>query len=421
MMHKVLLFMSLIVAVLCLRVSAQAAPDECTPAAGNPIRLGAVFPPDTLLSVEAGDPYRGVVALVTAINGCGSLQGRPIEIVYVPAANRQEAQLAVDTLTGDVPLVIGSGSGAVSEVLLEAAAAGAFVYWEVSEPLEASHEWAFSPRPNGYQLGVQAAAFVESEAVPLLNGNSPLAALIHENRRLAQAVANGVLDTLNTPLIITQSYENHLSSSYRVAVAIRESAVNVVIVAAFENDADRLWYDLREADANIAAWVQVGGDSYRRHMCDRLGNTDSLISITATGPVSDDYRRSLGPIYAQYTAAYATAFSRNPSERADLAASGVYLLLNSVLPAIADEEFTAATIREAILASNVAVAHGLMGEGLRFTPTTGNNQASVALVQQRQDNQFCTLYPAAIATCTQPMRPFPTWRERAKATEQNGC
>jgi hypothetical protein len=189
-MKRYVRLLSLILIATSLSVFAQENSSVCVPASGSPVRLGAVFPPDTLVSVDAADPYRAVSAMVAVVNECGGINGRPVEVIFVPAANRQEALEAVEQLAGDVALVIGSGSGAVSEVLLDASAEGAFVYWEVSEPLEAPHAWAFS-RVERLPTGRAGGGVRGGETASLLNGDPLRVAPVHENRPLAKAVAEG--------------------------------------------------------------------------------------------------------------------------------------------------------------------------------------------------------------------------------------
>ena len=57
---------------------------------------------------------------------------------------------------------------------------------------------------------------------------------------------------------------------------------------------------------------------------------------------------------------------------------------------------------------------GLMSEGWSLNPETYVNDAAVAVITQRQNGAFCTLLPDTIATCSQPLQSFPTWRDRAK-------
>jgi hypothetical protein len=382
---------------------------DCIPAEGEPIRIGAIFPTGDLFSLDAAEPLQGVQAMIEAVNACGG--GRPVELIHMPANNRDQALDAVDEL-GDVPLIIGSGSPAISEALTEASAAGDFVYWEVSEPLDltdAASEWAFSPRPNERQLGQSAAQFVLDELPALIDGRVPRVALLYETR--ASRMADGILDVLQPELQL--SYSNIPDDTYDFAVSIREQAIDVVMVATFEGDANHFWNTLRQADANIAAWVQIGSQ------LDNDCNSFAALSVRATGEVSDGFRQSAaGPIYDRYRQIYQDEFGLR-GERADLAASGVYLLLTHILPRDTDQALTTENIRSAILGSDASLLSGLMGEGLDFE--TGINTAASPVIQQRQWDGFCSVSPGILATCTSELQSFPTWRDRAVAASNGVC
>lgn len=401
-------------------IYAQESPDACTPATGEPIRLGVVFPPETLFSKDAADPYRGVKAMVDAFNACGGVNGRPVELVYIPAGNRSQVMDAVEQLQ-DVPLIIGSGSPAVSEALAEASQNGDFVFWEVSEPLDYYHPFSFSPRLNSYNLGMFAAQFIDDTlSTTVLDGKPLVLALVYENGPRGRMMADAIRSELNGARIMEYPYTAPLTNAYRMAVEMRETATNVVIVAGFENDADQLWHNLRQADANIRAWVHVGGSGYRRNTCDRLGNTDGLISISTTGEVNPAYYSGdMNVVYQRYWTAYWKQFGQTPGERADQAASGVYLLLRYILPDV--QVYTSEGIQQTIIRTNVSAPAGLLGEGLAFPFGEGINSRASSPVWQRQNGQFCTVFPDTIATCQHGLQPFPTWRERAKLEAQTAC
>lgn len=396
-------------------VSAQ---ENCTPATGEAVRLGAVFPPETLFSAGAADAYRGVKTMVDAFNACGGVNGRPVELIYAPAANRDQVIGAVEQLQG-VPLIIGSGSPAVSDALVAASEAGAFLYWEVTEPLDVYHQWSFSPRLNSYDLGLFTAEFVKAAVVPdVLDGEPASAALIYDDRPRAQMTVDGLRAELGD--VLAYDYTAPLTTAYDLAVELREAGINIVVVIGLDEDADRLWRAMQQADANVTAWIQIGGSSYRRNTCNRLGSTDGLISISTTGSASADYyTNQIGAVYEQYRAAYQAQFQREPSEQADQAASGMYLLLRGALPQA--KTFTADEVRQAVLAADVPASMGLLGEGLAFPFAEGTNTRAGSPIWQRQAGDFCTIYPAAIATCQQPVQPFPTWRDRAKLEAQSSC
>lgn len=414
-----LILFALLLAVQPPPLMAQADSDrsECMPAEGEPIRIGAVFPRVELFGADGPQPYRGVQNMVQAINQCGG--GRPLELVYAPANNRDQALEAVETLRGQVPLVIGSGSGAVSQILTEASADGSFVYWEVTEPLDHAdnrHEWAFSPRASSHQLGRAAAHYALEQIPPLIDGREPRIALLYEDR--ASLIAEGVLDTLQPQ--ITRRYSNTLGNGYDLAARLRDERIDVVIIATFERDASYFWWNLRRADANIAAWIQVG--SRLKDTCDAF----AAITIGADGAVDQLYRpATAGAVYERYHELSAGLFGAI-SDRTDLAASGVYLLDMLLNDALASDdrsatEMSSEEMQQAIVSSDLPLYSGLMGEGLDLQDGDGDNAAASVIVQQRQWDGFCTVEPGALATCTAGLQSFPTWRERAVAASQGIC
>jgi hypothetical protein len=257
---------------------------------------------------------------------------------------------------------------------------------------------------------------VQREVRALLDDSQLLrVALIYEDNLRARAVADGIVQTLDEPPLIEQVIMDHEAADYQLAVQMREQEINVVIVAAFERDADRLWFQLRQADANLVAWVQVGGDQYRHNMCGRIGNTDGIISISAAGTVNAAYRvAAIGPLYTAYLAAYETQFQRAPGEQTDLAASGTYILLREIL-LHAQGDFTPVTIQQAA-GNTISGATALMSERWSPDPATWLNQAALGIVAQQQSQAFCTISPGSVATCELPVQPLPTWRERVRTS-----
>lgn len=406
--------------VLAITPITMAAAADCTPAEGEPIRLGVIFPEGALFTSENTTDYQGVQAMGAAFNACGGVNGRPVEWVYEPAASRTQAANAATRLIEEagVTLIVGSGLPAVDEGAREVAEAKGVVYWEVTEAVDPEGEWFFSPRPTSSQLGALTGQFV-AESLPESLGKSDLrVALIYENRPHGQTLAEGIRDALPTPPALEYSYTDHLYEAYDLGIRLREEHIDVVILAAFERDGDRLWFGARYADANVGAWIHVGSEGYKRGLCERLGNIDGFIGIDSTGPISTTYRQEIaGEFYANYRRIYMRTHSVEPTERADLAASGVYLLLKHVLPVV-EGDFTAENIRTALLSLDLREV-GLMGEGLIFED--GLNAAPGIVVQQQQGGNFCSVWPSAIGTCAGGLTPFPTWVERAKMDELHTC
>jgi ABC-type branched-subunit amino acid transport system substrate-binding protein len=399
------------------------AADTCVSASGNPIQLGAIFPREAFFTTENSEYFKGIDAMRQAVNACGGVNGRPVEWIYQPASNREDAETAARTLINEnhVPLIVGSGLLAVNEGGRIAAEDLGAVYWEITEAVEPGGEWFFSIRPDNYQVGQATGRFVSDTLAVALAKPDLKTALIYENRLRGQTIAQGILDFLPIAPTLTYNYTDHLLDAGQLGVQLREDKIDVVILAAFEDDGDYLWYAAQQADANVGAWIHVGGEGYRRNICGRIGNADGLISVDASGPVNAQFRETrLGEIYEQYRRAYLADNSQEPGELADLAASGVYMLLHDVLPAT-NGDYSASVIRNVLRSLNNSDSLGMMGEGITFKDGNGSNQSANVLFQQAQSGAFCTLSPSDLATCMGTIQPFPTWRERALAEEKQTC
>lgn len=403
------------------------AQDACTPASGEPIQIGMVFPQGALFSVRTAAALQGAQAMLAAVNACGGMNGQPVEALIEAANGRDEAEAAAMRLVeAGVGVIVGSGSVAVSEGLQTVAEREGVVLWEVTESLTEPGDWSYSPRPGNSQLGRMAGEFVAQELAAFL-GESPDAALVYENRPRGDEVARGIRTTVGIGSLLEEEYTDDLTNSFDLARRIRDDGLDVVMIAAFDSDAAALWRALREVDANIAGWVYIGSDAFGRDRCSRFGNYDSFIAVSSYGPVSQEYRsRALGELYTHYRRAYVGANIEEPTPEADLAASGVYLLLRYIFPAAestggAGTMRSAARLRFAIERVEVPPMTGLMGEGYLFDVVTRGNHHGAAVIQQRQQGRFCTVWPADIATCSGGLIAFPTWRERAIIAEQATC
>jgi hypothetical protein len=401
MFPRIFSILLLLLTFFPLSVMAQ---DECVAATGEPLVIGALFPTQSLLTAHSSVGYQGADIMRQAVNACGGVNGRPVEWQIVSAQDRYDSAEAAQSLAeSGMPLIVGSGSTAVSEGARDVAEANNIVYWEVSESIEQTGDWIFSPRPSNYQMGQQAAQFIDAHYP------DSRVALVYEDIALAQTIANGVRDTLTNPPLIDETYD--IYNSYGLASRMRDENLNVLILIAFDLEGYYLWYDAREADANFNAWLHIGSESFWFDLCWRTENIDGLMSLSPFAAASEDYRDTvIGDVDTLYRDLYEETYDEDAPLEANLSASGVYLLLRYVLPNV-EGEFTAENVRAAIQALDIHESVGLMGEGLAFDG--GLNIASVAPVRQQQDNRFCSVFPTAIATCIHDVEPFPTWRARA--------
>jgi ABC-type branched-subunit amino acid transport system substrate-binding protein len=401
------------------------AQEECVPADGEPIIIGAIFPEGNLLTRRDGDAYQGAEAMRQAVNACGGVNGRPVRFLYEPANDRDDAAEAAHRLVeAGVPLIVGSGSQAVSEGAREVTESAGMIYWEMTESLDNAGEWSFSSRPDYETLGAVSVWFTVrglAEALQI-EPESLRIALVYEERPRGREVEQGVLTILelrDIEPIFEHTYSDILWETHNLAERIRDERIDVLIFSGFDEDGEYLWYDLREADANIKAWIQVGSQGYGREWCERGGNMQGFISIDATGPVNDNYRReAMGEVYTLYRRVYLNEYGTEPSYRADLSAAGMYMLLHYILPAI-DGDITPTQFASGVLSIPYSEGQiGMMGEGTWVDSVGEINGSLGEVVRQQQGSFFCSVWPEEIATCAAGVQPFPTWRERA-LMEQN--
>lgn len=362
-------------------------------AAAECLSFGVIMPEGTLFNAESGHWRQGVEAMISAINH----EGGCLDALYLSASDRADTLAALEQI--DLPLIIGSGAPAVHETLLEASAEGAFVLWEVTEPLDQPHLWAFSPRPNSVQLGTAAAAYILEQV------EDPRVALVYEER--ATVFAESFRDAL-TPRI-DRHYRAQNNGVPQIGAQVRDEDLNVLMLAALRNDARTLWSQMRQADANVDLWVEVGGERLQQNRC----HSEGMIRVEAIGEISPDYRDPID-LYAKYVEIYEDLNGEAPTLEADLAASGMYMLATIILPQI-EGAYTPQNVRAAIQAAAIADPIGLMGEGLWMDGS--HNQAASVIIQQYQDGVLCTLAPSHVATCRAPRQAFPTWREHALACD----
>lgn len=394
--------------LLMLSNSVLAQSNDCTIDALPSITVGLVFPSDSFLMPNRVDFYRGAVGMLETMNQCST--GNTIEWIEAYAEDYEGAIDAAEMLATehDVRLIIGGGSTAVSDGLANAARDLDIILWETTEGLTSGGHNAFSVTNSNFQRGLSVADFVRNTY-----GEEASIALIYNERERSTGIAQGIQSVLGDHILIKQVHAEYIPAA-QLALDIRRQEIDVVILVTFQTVADSLWRSMRDADANVEGWLNVGDPGYRFGLCNRIGESDGLITIhrfAMTNPDND--------IFDEFATYYQTEFGKFPTERAHLTASGVYMLLSYVLPQLDDNPSTDA-IRDAIYNATADMGDGLMGEGLSVSAESGSNELASLVVQQNQSGTFCTASPSALATCS-TVEEFSSWRDRAIMQDEQGC
>lgn len=374
------------------------------------LTVGLVFPSGTLITPNRIDYYEGAIGMIDTLNRCGDEGSVRVDWVHAFAEDYEQAVDVVHELVAehDVKLIIGGGSSAVSTGLADAVRELDIILWETSEGQPTDGQNTFSPTSSDFQRGLTVGEFIRSTY-----GEDAKVALIYNEREQASNVARGIRNQLDDQIAIEEHYEAYLSTR-EIAGDIRQQNIDVVVLVAFQVDADYLWRAMRQADANVRGWINVGDPGYRYGLCRRIGDTDGLITIHRFAVTNPEHA-----IFHEFARYYQTEFGRYPGERAHLSASGVYMLMRYVLPLL-ESEATAEAIRQAIYQATADIGDGMMGEGLQIDAENGSNTRASLVVQQNQSGLFCTVAPSALATCDS-VTMFPSWRDRAIIQDEQGC
>lgn len=372
------------------------------------IKIGLVYPSDTFLIPGRIDFFQGALGMLQTINRCS--ENQPIEWVQATAEDYEGALLATQELVMEhnVQLIVGGGSSAIGEGLADAARNFDIIVWETTDGLSGGGHNAFSVTNSSFQRGLNVADFIRATY-----GDKASVALIYNERDHATQIADGIRSVLKSNVVIDEVHAESIPA-HDIALAIRRQEIDVVVSVTFQTIADSLWVEMREVDANVQGWLNVGDPGYRVGLCRRIGETDGLITIHRFAMTNPD-----NEMFHQFATDYQEEFGEYPSERAHLTASGMYMLLTYVLPQL-DDDPSVESIRDAIYNATATIGDGLMGEGLSLSADSGSNELASLVVQQNQNGEFCTVAPSALATCS-TVEQFSTWRDRAIIQDEQGC
>ena len=392
---RLMIVIILLFGMILTPVSAQ---NDCVPASGEPITLGAVFPQDFLLLDDSNDAYSAVLAVTELFNQCND-GARPVEWQLEPATTYDDAIEAMERFSENgVPIVIGSGMESVSEGLNDGANEHEIVFWDVTErPRQTPSDWSFALRPSDAVLGNRTAQFIETEVVTSVLDEPLRLALVVEDTLHANMMADAVREQLGDIIVVDET----IARTSDVAVSIREADANVLLLISISGDANSLWFAMRQADANVDAWMFLGQEELtitRRYVDD--ADTTGVMIVGSQHFAVESIEQATSPEwYTLFLQEYGSLSDDAPDTEALSVAVGTHHLLVSVLSQVSSD-MTSEAIRE-IMQNTADIDLFNMTDELPL------------VVRQQQENGYCLLAPVSFVTCDEQMQVFPTWRQRA--------
>lgn len=255
LLRRVLVVAVAVVVAGCAGLSARpssasrsSAGPTSTPAgtAGDPIRIGAVFPTTGNAATLARQELRGVQLAADFVNADGGVGGRQIVLDTRDLESGDDAPAAMASLRADgVSVVIGAYSSELSIPAAAAASQAGLVYWEagsVADQLTGQGlPLVFRVGASSTNLGDNSANFAASQLAPRLGetAGEMRIAIVAANDAYPQTVAAAAARAAHAngnPVVDQQTYNLVYPDWPRVMAELAAAKPSVIILASHIED-----------------------------------------------------------------------------------------------------------------------------------------------------------------------------------------
>jgi branched-chain amino acid transport system substrate-binding protein len=393
-----------------------------SPAHAPALRIGALFPLQGSLQVDARDEYLGARLAADMVNVAGGVAGRQIEFDLRDLESGDQAPALAESLRRDgVPAVIGAYSSALSIPAAAAVAQQGMVYWETGAVADRvtgqGLPLVFRVGANGANLGGNSGRFVIEQLAPRLQRapTSLRAFLVTANDDYAHSVSDAarVALTAGGASVAGEAVYDPFIPDWTTAVAsIKATSPDVLVLSSHIPDGISFRRAFLAAGLHVDAFI---GST----MAQCLPDFGAALGPDAVGVfASDRPDRNFNPdglvaaaraLYDRFAQAWQQRTGRPPSESGISGFSSAWALFHNVMPSASrlDAEAIAVAARGADLPEGSLPN----GAGLRFAgtgPQLGQNLRAAAVIWQWQAvRHSVVVWPAEYATGTIAMVPLP--------------
>jgi branched-chain amino acid transport system substrate-binding protein len=440
-----------LVLCLCLAVAGCSAGSAGpTSPAGDPIRIGAVFPLRGSAAELAGYELQGVQIAADLVNADGGIGGRPIQLDVRDLSRGADAAAAMASLMEEgIQVVIGAYGSDLSLAASEAADGAGLVYWEagaVADRLTGRGlPMVFRVGATGSNLGSNSAAFAATELASRLGRATTelRVAIVAADDAYATSVADAAAATsasFEMPVVARATYSMVIPNWSGLMTELSAARPDVIILASHIPDGIAFRQAMLASGLQVGALIgstmaecdpdfagELGADAIGIFASDRpTGGFQPAALSSAARAVYDRFAAGWGsapiddwasrPGYGDDTE-YAIS---GPGESASAAATEEALsgftagwaLFQEVLPkAAAAGGLDAAGIAAAAKRVDLPTGSLPNGAGLRFSAdpaTLGQNLRAAAVIWQWQAvRTYAFVWPATFATGSIEFVPLP--------------
>ena len=410
---------------------------SCTRSAGEPVRVGAVYPLEGSQGPGGVDEYRGVRLAAEFANDDGGIDGRPIELRPVEVASADAATPAIAMLHADgYRFVVGSYGSTISIPAAEAASARGMLYWETGavaelELHEGEHEGmdadAMSPSPGdpavaspndlvfhvpptGAVLGRAAIEFmVDQYAARLHQPAEDLRfAVTYVDDAYGRSVGRGAIDTIlerDLDLVGRFPYPARGANMPALVRRIDRARPDILFVSAYVEDGVAMRRELVRAHVPLVAGIGTSSSYCMPEFGARLGR-DAVGLFASDKPDAGALNpEGLLPgarsLLDRASATYEDRYGEGMSAAALAGFSAAWALFHDVMPDASG--LTPGGVAAAARAADIPPGGLPNGSGLRFappgSPDAGSNLAAASVIWEWVDvGERAVVWPPQYAT-----------------------
>jgi branched-chain amino acid transport system substrate-binding protein len=415
---------------------------QASPAAPEPIRIGAAFPLAGNAAGLAGQELLGVRIALDLVNADGGVGGRPIELDVRDLESAADAPAVMAALRTDgASVVIGAYSSDLSIAASAAADAAGLVYWEagaVADQLTGRGlPLVFRVGASGATLGANSARFAATQLAPRLDTavSRLRVAIVAVDDAYARSVADaaaGAAAVAGMPVVVRATYELTVPQWPRLMATLAAARPDVIILASHIPDGVAFRRAMLTAGFQVKALIGSTMAECDPDFAGDLG-ADAVGIFASDRPTGGFQPSALEPsaraLYDRFAAAWAQraapsttgpspgdeeyaisgpselASTTGPTEEGLSGFAAAWALFHDVLPA-ASASGSLAAPEVAAAARSVDLPLGALpnGAGLRFSTapsTLGQNERAAAVIWQWQAvRSYTFVWPPSYATGT---------------------
>ena len=298
--------------------------------AGQPIRIGAVFPLQGTAGLLAQDELAGIRIAADLANADGGVGGRPIELDVHDLESRSDAPSVMQAFVDEgVSVVVGAYASDLSIAASQAANAAGLVYWEsgaVADQLTGRGlPLVFRVGASGSNLGTNSAEFAVSDLAARLGRSASdlRLAIVSADDAYATSVADAAAGTAAAEGVdgITRATYNLGEPDWTTVMGkLAAARPDVVILASHIPDGVAFRRAMLAADLRVGALIGSTMAECDPDFAGALG-TDAVGIFASDRPTAGFQPTALGPdaraVYDRFAAAWATLAASLPGSTAE--------------------------------------------------------------------------------------------------------